>query len=210
MTFLMNSGRDCVRAWEAMPWVLQDSATPRQRDWLQSHLAQCESCRAEFAQQSRLRRAVALPSDVAVDANVGLKHLLSRLDAPARHDADHAVRSGSRLSRALIAVVLIQALGIGALSMQWWSASHDPSYRTLSQAPSVPAAGMIRVVPDAGMTLADWDALLRTLRLQVVSGPNAVGAYALAPTDATSTDRALQQLRATRGIRLAERVAATP
>jgi hypothetical protein len=206
----MNSGRDCVRAWEAMPWVLQDSATQKQRDWLQSHLAQCESCRAEFAQQSRLRRAVALPSDIAVDANVGLKRLLSRLDAPGQYDAAHAARSGNRFSRILIAVVLIQALGIGALSMQWWSAGQHPPYQTLSQAPSPPMAGAIRVVPDAAMTLADWNALLHTLRLQVVSGPNAVGAYALAPTDATPTDQALQQLRATRGIRLAEPVAATP
>ena len=208
----MNSGRDCVRAWEAMPWVLQDSATQKQRDWLQSHLAQCESCRAEFAQQNRLRRAVALPSDIVVDANVGLKHLLSRLDAPGQQDADHATRSGNRLSRALIAVVLIQALGIGALSTQWWSTGGNLPYRTLSQAPSPPAAGAIRVVPDAAMTLADWNALLRTLRLQVVSGPNAVGAYAVAPADSTSTStaQALQQLRATRGIRLAEPVAATP
>ena len=210
MTFLMNSGRDCVRAWEAMPWVLQDSATQKQRDWLQSHLAQCESCRAEFAQQNRLRRAMALPSDVVVDANVGLKHLLSRLDAPGQQDAGHAMRSGNRLSRALIAVVLIQALGIGALSMQWWSTGGNPPYQTLAQAPSPPAAGAIRVVPDAAMTLADWNALLHTLRLQVVSGPNAVGAYAVAPADSTSTTQVLQQLRATRGIRLAEPVAATP
>lgn len=210
MTFLMNSGRDCVRAWEAMPWVLQDSATQKQRDWLQSHLAQCESCRAEFAQQNRLRRAVALPSDVVVDANVGLKRLLSRLDAPGQQDAAHAMRSGNQLSRILIAVVLIQALGIGALSMQWWSTSRSPSYQTLAQAPSPPAAGAIRVVPDAAMTLADWNALLHTLRLQVVSGPNAVGAYAVAPADSTSTAQVLQQLRATRGIRLAEPVASTP
>lgn len=206
----MNSGRDCVRAWEAMPWVLQDSATQKQREWLQSHLARCGSCRAEFAQQNRLRRAVALPADVVVDANVGLKRLLSRLDAPGQQDAGHAARSGNRWSRVLIAVVLIQALGIGALSMQWWSTSDNPSYRTLSQAPSLPAAGAIRVVPDAGMTLADWNALLHTLRLQVVSGPNAVGAYAVAPTDSSSSAQALQQLRATRGIRLAEPVAATP
>ena len=210
MTFLMNSGRDCVRAWEAMPWVLQDSATQKQRDWLQSHLAQCESCRAEFAQQNRLRRAVALPSDVVVDANVGLKRLLSRLDAPGQQDAGHTMRSGNRLSRVLVAAVLIQALGIGALSMQWWASSRSPSYQTLAQAPSLPTAGAIRVVPDAGMTLADWNALLYTLRLQVVSGPNAVGAYAVAPADPASTAQALQQLRATRGIRLAEPVATTP
>lgn len=215
MTFLMSAGGDCVRAWEAMPWVLQNSASQKQRVWLKGHLAHCESCRAEFAQQSRLQRAMSLPSDIAVDANVGLKHLLSRLDAPVQQqEVRFNSRSGNWLSRTLIAVVLIQALGIGALGMKLWSVGERPSYRTLSQAPlqtPLPATlGAIRVVPDAAMTLADWNALLHALHLHVVGGPNSVGAYTVAPTDSTSTAHALQQLRATRGIRLAEPVATMP
>jgi hypothetical protein len=214
MTFLMSAGRDCVRAWESMPWVLQNSASQKQRVWLKSHLAHCESCRAEFAQQNRLQRAMSLPSDIAVDANTGLKHLLSRLDAPGQEEVRFSSRSRSRLSHALIAMVLIQALGIGALGMKLWSVGERPPYRTLSQAPlqtPLPATpGAIRVVPDAAMTLADWNALLHALHLQVMGGPNSVGAYTVAPTSSTSTAHALQQLRATRGIRLAEPVATMP
>lgn len=210
MTFLMNAGRDCVRAWEAMPWVLQNNAPQKQRAWLKSHLAHCGSCRAEFAQQSRLQRAVALPSDIVVDANVGLQHLLSRLDAPRRQEVRFSARSRNWLSRALLVVVLIQALGIGTLSMKLWSAGERPPYRTLSQAPLPTTPGTIRVVPDTAMALADWNALLHALRLQVVGGPNAVGAYTVVPANPTSTAHTLQQLRATRGIRLAEPVATTP
>lgn len=211
MTYPKNSSGDCVRAWDAMPWVLQNSAAPGQSEWLQGHLVQCESCRAEFAQQSRLRLAMSLPTDVSIDANAGLKRLLGRLDAPDVQEAPYRSRSRNWLSRALVAVILIQALSIGALGVKLWSAGGNPVYRTLSQEPPPAAPGTIRVVPDASMTLADWNALLHSLRLQVVGGPNDVGAYTVAPTSSTSTtQQALQQLRATRGIRLAEPVVVTP
>lgn len=210
MTFPKNSGGDCVRAWDAMPWVLQSSATQEQCEWLQGHLVHCESCRTEFAQQSRLRLAMSLPADISVDANAGLKRLLARLDMPDIEEAPLRSRSGSWFSRALVAVVLIQALSIGALGVKLWSAGGSPVYRTLSQEPLPAAPGTIRVVPDATMTLASWNALLHTLRLQVVGGPNDVGAYTVAPMGSAPTAHVLQQLRATQGIRLAEPVAVTP
>ena len=211
MTFPKSSGSDCVRAWDAMPWVLQNSATQEQGEWLEDHLAHCESCRTEFAQQSRLRLAMSLPTDISLDANAGLKRLLGRLDAPDTQEAPYRLRSRNWLSRALVAVVLIQALSIGALGVKLWSTSGSPLYRTLSQETLPRSSGTIRVVPDAAMTLADWNALLHALGLQVVGGPNDVGAYTVAPTSSTPTTRkTVQQLRATRGIRLAEPVAVTP
>ena len=211
MTFPKSSGRDCVRAWEAMPWVLQNSATQEQIEWLEGHLAHCESCRTEFAQQRRLQLAMSLPTDISVDANIGLKRLLSRLDAPDIQEVPRRARSGNWLNRALVAVVLIQALSIGALGVKLWSSSGTQTYRTLSQEAAPSAPGAIRVVPDTAMTMADWNALLHTLRLQVVGGPNDVGAYTVAPTSPMSTaPHALQQLRAARGIRLAEPVTVTP
>jgi anti-sigma factor RsiW len=211
MTFPKDTARDCTRAWEAMPWVLQESASEEQRDWLTDHLAQCESCRAEFAQQSRLRLALSLPSDIPIDANVGLKRLLGRLDMPEIVEAPVRRRSGGWLTRALVAAVLIQAVGVSVLGMKLWSAGDQSSYRTLSQETAPAAPGSIHVVPDGGMKLADWDALLHSLHLQVVGGPNEVGAYTVVPADPVTPARnALQQLRATQGIRLAEPVAATP
>ncbi|RCS31693.1 zf-HC2 domain-containing protein [Rhodanobacter denitrificans] len=211
MTFPMDSGKDCVRAWEMMPWVLQDTATQEQGAWLDSHLAQCEACRAEFAQQSRLRLALSLPADVPVDADAGLGRLLARLDTPDPQQAPLRPRAGNWLSRALVAAVLVQALGIGILGVKLWSVGGSPSYRTLSQETLPATPGTIRVVPDANMTLADWNALLHALRLQVVNGPNDVGAYTVAPVSPASTaQHVLQQLRTTRGILLAEPVAATP
>jgi hypothetical protein len=210
MTFPKHSGSDCVRAWDTMPWVLQNSATQEQSEWLEDHLSQCESCRTEFAQQSRLRQAMSLPTDIPLDANIGLKRLLGRLDMPDAQEAPYRSRSRNWLSRALVAVVLIQTLSIGALGVKLWSGGSAPLYRTLSHESAPAAPGTIRVVPDTAMRLADWNALLHALRLQVVGGPNDVGAYTVAPMSSTSTTHALQKLRATRGIRLAEPVAVTP
>jgi len=81
----------------------------------------------------------------------------------------------------------------------------------LSQASAPVPAGALHVVPDATMTLADWNSLLHSLNLQVVGGPNDVGAYTVVPSGAPATVApALQKLRATRGIRLAEPVASAP
>jgi hypothetical protein len=211
MTIQTNAGKDCARAWEIMPWVLQATAAPEQHEWLMHHLAQCEACSGEFAQQSRLRCALSLPTDIPVDKDRGLKHLLERLDAP---EADTApVRlwsSGSRLTRALAAAVLLQAIGIGALGVRLWS-DQAPHYRTLSQPALVEPAGALRVVPAAGMKLADWNKLLHDLGLRVIDGPNDAGAYAVVPVgSAASSASALRRLRADRDIRLAEPVDNTP
>jgi predicted anti-sigma-YlaC factor YlaD len=206
----MDTGQDCLRAWEAMPWVLQESAPPEQSEWLKGHLAHCESCRAEFNQQNRLRLAMSLPTDIRVDAHAGLQRLMNRIDAAAHDETPYRMRAGSWLARGLVAAVLIQAIGIGVLGAKLYSSSEKPVYRTLSQQAAPVGPGAIRVVPDASMTLTDWDAVLHTLHLQVVAGPNEVGAYTVALISNTSTQQAVQQLRATRGIRLAEPIVASP
>ncbi|GLQ47155.1 hypothetical protein GCM10007862_22060 [Dyella lipolytica] len=207
MTYPMDTGQDCLRAWEAMPWVLQESASPEQSEWLDYHLVRCASCRAEFEQQTRLRIALSLPTEIQLDANAGLKRLMDRIDAPEREETPHRLRSGSWLTRGLVAAVLVQAIALSALGVKLWSINDAPAYRTLSQVSAPVAPGSIRVVPDASMTLTDWNALLHSLRLQVVSGPNDVGAYTVAPTNSTTTTpQIVQQLRTARGIRLAEPV----
>ncbi|HXE66966.1 MAG TPA: zf-HC2 domain-containing protein [Rhodanobacteraceae bacterium] len=210
MTIETNSGKDCARAWEIMPWALQATAAPGQREWLMHHLAQCEACSAEFAQQSRLRCALSLPADVPVDAERGLKRLLERIDAPEAETTPARRWSSGRLTRALAAAVVLQAIGIGALGVRLWS-DQAPQYRTLSRPALLEPAGALRVVPATGMTLADWNKLLHDLDLRVIDGPNDAGAYAVVPAEsASSSASALRKLRADRDIRLAEPVDDTP
>lgn len=210
MTFEKNSGKDCTRAWEIMPWVLQATAPQEQGEWLMHHLAQCEACSTEFAQQSRLRSALALPADVPVDVDTGLQHLLERIDAPEPATLPARLRPASRWTRALAVAVLVQAIGIGVLGARLWSDA-EPQYRTLSQPAVAEPAGAIRVAPVASMTLANWNQLLHDFDLRVVDGPNAVGAFTVVPkgSPARST-HLLQELRASRSIQLAEPVDDTP
>ncbi len=109
--------------------------------------------------------------------------------------------------RGLLAAMLIQAVGLLVVLAPHWPVDQAPLYRTLGQEPTAIPAGTIRVVPDAAMALTDWNALLHILHLRVVGGPDAAGAYLVVPLSRTATTRhILQQLRATRGVRLAEAV----
>jgi hypothetical protein len=212
-TFFVEPGQECSQAWELMPWVLQGSASEEQNDWLHTHLTQCNACSAEFAQQSRLRMAMSLPADVPVDAEAGLQRLLKQVDTPEPRKTPARGQSSGWLVKALVATVLAQAIGLGVLSSQLFTANPAPTYRTLSDASAPIATGGVRVVPDPHMPLADWNALLRTLQLQVVAGPNGMGAYIVAPSAANSaapTPQIVQQLRAAPGIRLAEPISSTP
>jgi hypothetical protein len=207
-----DTGRECGRAWEAMPWVLQDSAPQEQTEWLMSHLAECDGCRAEFEQQKRLRLAMSLPADVSIDPELGLRRLLARIDAPEMVTPPSRAASGSWVTRALVAAVLIQAIGLGTLGAKFWAeGTPQPVYHTLSQESAHVPAGAIHVVPDTGMKLADWNTLLRSMQLQVIGGPNDVGAYTVLPAaGAAASTQTVQRLRATHGVRLAEPVNANP
>jgi hypothetical protein len=219
-TFFIAPGKECSHAWELMPAVLLDSATEEENTWLIAHVAKCASCSAEFAQQNRLRQALALPSAVKLDPNAGLQRLLGRLDAPEQHTEPKRVptarRSGSWTVRALAAAALVQAIGLGVMGVKLASPAPSHDYRTLSSATALPMPqGAIRVVPDAKMTVADWDQLLHAQQLQVVGGPNDMGAYTVVPAapqplaqPQPQPQQTVQQLRATPGIRLAEIVSA--
>ncbi|MBB3832441.1 hypothetical protein FHR55_000607 [Xanthomonas arboricola] len=213
-TFFIAPGKECSHAWELMPAVLLDSATEEEHSWLIAHVAKCASCSAEFAQQNRLRQALALPSAVTLDPNAGLQRLLGRLDAPEQRTAPApaARRSGSWTVRALAAAALVQAIGLGVMGVKLASPAPTHDYRTLSSATALPVPqGAIRVVPDARMTVADWDRLLRAQQLQVIAGPNDLGAYTVvpaAPQPQPQPQQTVQQLRANPAIRLAEIVSA--
>ncbi|GAE51859.1 hypothetical protein XPU_3391 [Xanthomonas arboricola pv. pruni str. MAFF 311562] len=190
-TFFIAPGKECSHAWELMPAVLLDSATEEENTWLIAHVAKCASCSAEFAQQNRLRQALALPSAVKLDANAGLQRLLGRLDAPEQ---------------------LVQAIGLGVMGVRLAAPAPSHDYRTLSSATAQPVPqGAIRVVPDAKMTVADWDRLLHAQQLQVIGGPNEMGAYTVVPAQPqppAQPQQTVQQLRANPGIRMAEIVSA--
>ncbi len=208
---------DHLRAWDLLPWVVNGRATAEQAQWVEAHVAGCDDCRAELAWQRSLRDAIAAPPATAAgEPEAALQRLMARLDVPPEaQPAPPAPSHGPRyLTQALAAAVVAQAIGLGLLSLHLWPGTGrdaSPDYQTLSEPAA--AAGTLRVLPDGAMTQADWRALLQAQGLQVVAGPNAAGAYALAPVagaGALPRGVALAHLRASPGIRLAEPIGEAP
>lgn len=217
MTDHTDHAPEHLRAWEALPWVANGRATPEQATLVEAHLPHCADCREELEWQRRMQAALARAVDAAdadAESERSLQALMARLDdAPEQSQPTAGPRS--KLTFALAAAVVVQAAGIGALSLQLWSADPNDGYRTLSTEPVAAAAGpaTLRVLPDPGLSLADWQALLQAQGLQAVGAPNSVGAYALAPAPgapARPRDDTLAALRASPGVRLAEPIGPTP
>lgn len=219
---MMNDDRDHapehLRAWEALPWIANGRATPEQAALVEAHLPHCADCREELDWQRRMQAALQRAVDTAdadAESERSLQALMARLD-DAPEQGQPAGGSRSKLTFALAAAVVVQAVGIGALSLQLWSTEPADGYRTLSSEPVAAAAApsaTLRVLPDPGLSLAGWQALLQAQGLQAVGAPNSAGAYALAPAPgapARPRDEALAALRASPGVRLAEPIGPAP
>lgn len=201
---------DHHRAWEAIPWLANGSVSTEQRRWLETHLAGCEDCSRELARQRELHAALATVQPRADEAVVeaGLQRLLQRIDsgdvavAPAR-------REGA-LARWLAAAVIVESLALTALGLRLGLRS-EPGYVTLSESASPAVAATIRVVPEPNLRVAELQRLLLDLDLQIVAGPNRVGAYDLAPRGGPQPrERQLASLRAEAGLKLVEPLDAEP
>ena len=218
------------RAWDLIPWVVNDSAPEAERQAVQAHLESCADCRQELEFQRQLQAAVGQRSvaEVDIDARDSWLRLRSRLDsaagpAAAVRGARRHPRRGSRGGMSwLIAAMVVQAIGLGALGAAWWArpaapvavpAGYAAVYRTLSAPEAVVPAATIRVVFAPELTMAQLQAVLDAARLQVRAGPNEVGVWTLGPagdSNRAATEAALRELRSSSEVRFAEALASAP
>jgi len=216
MTNRAESGAEHRRAWDAIPWMVNGSASDEQRRAVEAHLSDCDDCREELVRQRRLHAAMSQPPAGVPDPEPGLARLMARIDDAARPGA-WAGAAGTTpprrrmglgaLACGLVGAVVIEAVGIAFLAFDR-RADAEP-YRTLTQAAATAPRATLRIVPAPTMTLAELQRLLLDLRLQVVAGPNEAGAYSLAPlAQPPSIESQLARLRATPGLRFAEPIGA--
>ena len=217
------------QAWDLIPWIVNGSAPESERLAVQAHLEGCADCRQELEFQRQLQAAMAVQSTAEIDIRDAWQRLRSRVDASARPEV--AARSGQRRARAvgkawmpwLVAAMVVQAIGLGALGAAWWSrpitaaqsalAGTATVYRTLSAPEAMVQAATIRVVFAPDVTVAQLQAVLAAARLQVRAGPSEVGVWTLGPAGDSSraaTDAALRELRARSEVRFAEALAGAP
>ena len=226
----MNQSDDAFsihrRAWELIPWVVNGRASGEERRTVEQHLVDCGDCREEFDFQMRLHGAMNRPAQPEAGADAAAAASLQRLWQ--RIDEEEALpvvrrRASGSFARGLLAAVLIEAVGIAALSAALWTrdvprqtavagvaaAAGAPVYQTLSAAPEGAAHATIRAVLAPTLTLGELQALLAQSHLQIVAGPSDAGVYSLAPLSArvaVATQPALAQLRSNPGVRFAEPV----
>lgn len=206
--------------WELIPWVVNGSASRTERQALEEHLPHCADCRDEYAFQSRLQAGIAAdtPGVRESDAQAGLRQLFARIDTSVSPAASPAARSSAteprrfRLgSRALIAAVVVQAIGLALFAALLLQRERTQArYETLTRAPAQVTQATIRLVPAPTLTLAELQAMLATEKLRIVESNPGGSIYGLAPDPAApalATADAIERLRRQAGILLAEPIA---
>jgi anti-sigma factor RsiW len=220
----MSTDRLHREAWELLPWYVNGTLENPELDAVQAHLGECEACREEAARCRQLAVAVqaASPGGRAPSPE-RLARLLERIDRTERTAGGPAWRrwlggTAARLRDALrttappIRWVLAAQGALVVLLAAWgiWQAAAGgaPAYRTLADPSDPPGAvqARIRLVFADDTPERDIRALLRRIDGSIVAGPSLAGAYTVELADAAARPAALDTLRASPGVRLAEPV----
>ena len=223
-----NEAQAHRQTWDLLPWIVNGTATADDRRRVETHLSECSDCRDEFALQSQLHAGINVETAASRSAQPALQRLLARIDTSEGDAPDTQVhwedprtfvggtRGSPRWVQALVAAVVVQAIGLsllGALLLEHTPSASNRSgagYETLSSAPSVSSSASIRLVPSATLTIAALQALLAESDLRIVetSGNNAIFGVAAASARPIDVPAVIARLRADPGVKLAEPIAA--
>lgn len=216
-----------TEVFELLPWWVNGTLDGPEAAVVETHVAQCETCRREAAAQQRLRDAIRRDaSNVEHAPQASFERLWSRIeelerDVP-RAGADpgaptpaRAPASFSALARWRLAAGVVLVVGAASLGTVYWRASpqHDPApFRTVTTTSEATAVAhpRIRAVFADATTVEELVAITRAAGLTVVSGPTEAGVYTLGVDGTRSTvavDDALARLRGDPRVRFAEPVA---
>lgn len=210
--------------WLQIPWYVNDSAKPRQRDRIEAHLHDCTVCREELQQQRALHEAMADAAVIEHIPSASLNKLRQRLDAaPATAHASsvHSVQSQGPVRRRLsprqvllaasVAVIAIAlTLALTASRRADTQVTAPDSYYTVSSAPQRPAHEVIRAVFAPTTTVSQLQRLLDESGLRIIAGPSEAGVYSLAATRQQAVSDALSRLRRQPLVRFAEATVPLP
>jgi hypothetical protein len=198
--------------WELIPWVVNGRLCGEAAAPLSAHLAHCEECARDYAEQLRICGAMQADDSIAFASEAAFQKLATRLDAASKIE-----RTSPRL-RSYAAAGVLAALGLaawGAWSLHRAPASAIAAYRTLTAPAPLGAAGaQVRVVFTPNLPLGELARLLHSIDANITDGPTEAGVYTLgfgpSRTSPAQVARRLALLRANDNVRFAEPVMAAP
>jgi hypothetical protein len=131
-------------------------------------------------------------------------------DAPPAHATPSAGTARHlRFAVAAQAVLIIGLLGL--LSWQTFERLHDPSFTTLTTPVLTSGpAGSVRVVFVTSVAMGDVNQLLRSLRAEILAGPNSAGVFTLGLPNGVNADAVALQLRNHPNVQFAESILTVP
>jgi hypothetical protein len=181
-----------------------------------AHVANCANCRAEVAEQTRVRDAIVSEESRTTSAEASFDELWSQIraeESPGSGKAGAAHAKQSRIVHWLAAAVILEAVGLGTLAFNGSGVSRPAAalyqapavYQTLSSPAPRIGGPAIRAVFVSDVTLRDLQDLLGRLQLRIVNGPTEAGVYTLATDDKNrSLEATLADLRGNMFVRFAE------
>ncbi|HEX2492845.1 MAG TPA: zf-HC2 domain-containing protein [Steroidobacter sp.] len=216
---LVHAHEEC---WERIPWIANRTLDERGYARIEAHLRSCRECREELELQQRVRAAMRSEEAIVLAPHKGLQKLMQRIDAaqmeestpPPAQQNPRAPQRNRRWGRWAALAVAAQGLLLAVLFGASWRAREEaleaPRFQTLTTPSGDVAAGaVIRVVFEAGASVDEMNAALRSIDAQIVSGPSEAGVYTLAlatdrQADDERIDAALARLRADPRVLFAE------
>lgn len=192
--------------WRLLPWYVNHSLDPIERDTVERHLANCLLCQREVDTLRKIERGIRDTSlDDMIERSLAATHTKisqtqdrslstrwrSWLAAAAEHMRE--VPFGARA--ALTSQMVVIAFGAWFF-LTFPTYTPPATYRTLSEAPATSAAPLLRLRFAEGITEQQLRTLLLRESLRIVDGPSVTGLYTLSASEPPPLNTLLDRLQA--------------
>ena len=178
---------------ELLPFLANDTLAGDERELVEQHLQICSSCRTEVALEQRLVRAFRATDAGQQVVDDGFERVLQRVrEQPAAAPRPRWRGYARAVAYALAATLAAMVVGTNYLPH---GAPAAGAYHTLARGSGRSVgADIVYVVFAPTTAIATIEALLRSAKVEVVSGPNADSAFTLrvASGDVEATVAALK------------------
>jgi len=183
------------RAFELLPWLVNNSLGAEERDAVELHVRSCLSCHRELKEQQRLRAALRAQPAVHISPQTGFEKLARALEG----ESVLSERSAAWPRNTFVRFAAVAAAGLLVVGGLLWLAPirHDTrveaAYETLANGQQAPR-GELDIVFVQSITAAQMQSLLEEIDGTIAAGPSENGRYRVRLDGSSLTDAQLDAL----------------